>query len=95
MGRRSRRDRFVDGLSRRGICGHIAPCGCPNVSVCCLACPLPRCRYEVPGGLPKLVNVHRDREIRRRRASGEVPAALATTFRLSPRQVFRILAAAA
>ena len=57
----------------------------------CLTCPLPRCRYDEPGGLRALVNAHRDREIVELRLSGAGVGELAGRFGLSRRSVFRIL----
>ena len=57
----------------------------------CLTCPLPRCRYDEPGGLRALVNAHRDREIVEMRLSGAGVGELAGRFGLSRRSVFRIL----
>lgn len=36
--------------------------GCPAVSDSCFTCPLPICRYDVPGGLPVLLRAIRRRE---------------------------------
>jgi len=57
----------------------------------CLTCPLPRCRYDEPGGLRALVNAHRDREIVEMRLRGAGVGELAGRFGLSRRSVFRIL----
>jgi len=64
--------------------------GC-DVSPTCLACPLPRCRYEEPGGLRALLNKTRDEQIVSQRASGVPVAELATRFGVSRRTVFRVL----
>lgn len=64
--------------------------GC-DVHPNCLTCPLPRCRYDEPGGLRALVNAHRDREIVEMRLSGAGVGELAGRFGLSRRSVFRIL----
>jgi len=61
----------------------------------CLSCPLPRCRYEEPGGLRALINEHRDRDIVRLRTAGTPVEELADRFRVSRRTVFRILGMAA
>ncbi len=42
--------------------------GCPDVSDSCFTCPLPICRYDVPGGLPVLLRAIRRREELRARA---------------------------
>ncbi len=64
--------------------------GC-DVSTSCLTCPLPRCRYEEPGGLRALLNKTRDEQIVSQRASGVPVAELATRFGVSRRTVFRVL----
>ncbi len=64
--------------------------GC-DVSPTCLACPLPRCRYEEPGGLRALLNKTRDEQIVGQRASGVPVAELAARFGVSRRTVFRVL----
>ncbi len=64
--------------------------GC-DVSPSCLTCPLPRCRYEEPGGLRALLNKTRDEQIVNQRASGVPVAELATRFGVSRRTVFRVL----
>ncbi|HEU4760121.1 MAG TPA: helix-turn-helix domain-containing protein [Dehalococcoidia bacterium] len=57
----------------------------------CLTCPLPRCRYDEPGGLRSLVNAHRDRQIVEMRLRGVPVDDLAGRFGISRRTVFRIL----
>ena len=58
----------------------------------CLDCPLPRCRYDQPGGARRLLTESRDTEIARRRATERIPInALARQYGLSRRSVFRIL----
>jgi len=64
--------------------------GC-DVHPSCLSCPLPRCRYEEPGGLRALLNKTRDEQIANQRASGVPVAELATRFGVSRRTVFRVL----
>ena len=57
----------------------------------CLTCPLPRCRYEEPGGLRAILNAQRDAEIHGMRQSGASVDDLAERFTLSKRTIFRIL----
>jgi len=64
--------------------------GC-DVSPSCLTCPLPRCRYEEPGGLRALLNKTRDGQIVAQRATGVPVAELAMRFGVSRRTVFRVL----
>lgn len=64
--------------------------GC-EVSESCLTCPLPRCRYEEPGGLRAILNESRDRKIIELRARGVSVDALASRFGVSRRTVFRVL----
>ncbi len=58
----------------------------------CLTCPLPRCRYDEPGGARQIFLRERDREIarlyRRDRLSADT---LARRFGISRRSVFRSL----
>jgi len=64
--------------------------GC-HVHPHCLTCPLPRCRYDAPGGLRALLNAHRDRQIVEMRRRGATVDALALRFGVSRRTVFRVL----
>ncbi|MCY4454695.1 MAG: hypothetical protein OXC56_00090 [Chloroflexi bacterium] len=58
----------------------------------CLSCPLPRCRYDEPGGVRAMLNRTRDREIRRMRLDDQVPVnEIARRFHVSRRTVFRAL----
>ena len=65
--------------------------GCDLFSSC-LSCPLPRCRYDVPGGARAMLNVIRDVEIRRMHFEGDSEVdEIARRFRISRRTVFRVL----
>lgn len=57
----------------------------------CLTCPLPRCRYDEPGGLRAILNAHRDQQIIALRLQGVGIEELARRFRVSRRTVFRAL----
>jgi hypothetical protein len=57
----------------------------------CLTCPLPRCRYEEPGGLRALLNEQRDRQMDQLRRKGASVNELAGRFGVSRRTVFRVL----
>ncbi len=57
----------------------------------CLTCPLPRCRYDAPGGLRALLNARRDRQIVAMRLQGVPVDDLAWRFGVSRRTVFRVL----
>ncbi len=57
----------------------------------CLTCPLPRCRYDEPGGLRGLLNAYRDRQIVELRRRGVPVDELAQRFGLSRRSIFRVL----
>src|SRR5438034_358200 len=57
----------------------------------CLTCPLPRCRYDEPGGLTGLLNGLRDREIAALKSRGMAVEEIADTFGVSRRTVFRVL----
>lgn len=64
--------------------------GC-DISESCFSCPLPRCRYEEPGGLRALLNEGRDREIVQLRLKGMPVEALADRFGISRRTIFRVI----
>lgn len=64
--------------------------GC-DISESCLDCPLPRCRYEEPGGLRALLNEQRDRQILTLRLKGVPVDKLADHFGISRRTVFRVI----
>ena len=64
--------------------------GC-DISESCLTCPLPRCRYEEPGGLRALLNETRDRQIIQLRLKGIPVAELAGRFGISRRTIFRVI----
>lgn len=59
----------------------------------CLTCPLPRCRYDEPGGLRGMINAARDSQIASLRTRGLQIEEIADHFGLSRRTVFRILTA--
>lgn len=59
----------------------------------CLSCPLPRCRYDVPGGVRAMLNQERDHQIRvLREDAGLSVDDIADRFQVSRRTVFRALA---
>ena len=64
--------------------------GC-EVSASCLSCPLPRCRYDEPGGLRGLLHSYRARQMAELRMSGVPVETIAERYRVSRRTVFRIL----
>ena len=65
--------------------------GC-NLFASCLACPLQRCRYDVPGGVRALLNRERDHQIRVTRDSSNLSVdEIAGRFHVSRRTVFRAL----
>lgn len=57
----------------------------------CLTCPLPRCRYDEPGGLRAMLNAYRDQQIVALRSDGAPVDQIAERYSLSRRTVFRIL----
>lgn len=66
--------------------------GC-ELSASCLSCPLARCQYDERGGVRRLVASARDREIVLIRTRYAAPInQLATTYGLTRRSIFRILA---
>ena len=65
--------------------------GC-EVSVSCLRCPLPQCKYDDPGWLQREKRLERDQEVvTALREQGLSVAEAADRFSLSERTVFRIL----
>ena len=61
----------------------------------CLSCPLPRCRYEEPGGAPAMLRSGRDAAIIRLATEQSISVNnLAKRFGLSRRTIFRVLSAA-
>jgi hypothetical protein len=58
----------------------------------CLNCPLPRCRYEDPGGAAAMLRVGRNASISRlAREEGMSVDELSEAFGLSRRTIFRVL----
>jgi hypothetical protein len=60
----------------------------------CLTCPLPRCRYDEPGGLRAMLNAYRDEQVLALRRDGAPVDQIAERYSLSRRTVFRILSSA-
>ena len=84
--RRVRRDALPEEIQYRDD-------GC-DIHSQCLTCPLPRCRYDEPGGVRAMLNSYRDRHILALRADGAAVDQIADRYSLSRRTVFRILSAA-
>ena len=59
----------------------------------CLECPLPKCRYDVQGGLRALTNIVRDKEIKELKMRGLSSLEIARRLGISRRTVFRSLVA--
>ena len=57
----------------------------------CLSCPLPACRYDVPGGKRAVLNIYRDQQIARLRRTYTVPV-VAGLMGVSARTVVRVSA---
>jgi len=84
--RRVRRDALPEEIQYRDD-------GC-DIHSQCLTCPLPRCRYDEPGGVRAMLNSYRDRQILALRADGAAVDQIADRYSLSRRTVFRILSGA-
>ena len=69
---------------------HYRDDGC-DIHPQCLTCPLPRCRYEDPGGLKGMLNGMRDREIVALKSRGVSVEDIADKFQISRRTIFRVL----
>ena len=73
---------------------HYRDDGC-DLFAACLSCPLPHCRYDVPGGARTMLNRVRGHDIRRmRHDDGVAVDEIARHFRVSRRTVFRVLQSA-
>ncbi|MGH8629333.1 MAG: hypothetical protein ACREU7_01025 [Burkholderiales bacterium] len=72
---------------------HYRDDGC-EINPSCLTCPLPRCRYEEPGGLRAIINNMRDQALLELRSQGAEVEELAAYFGVSRRTVFRVLGTA-
>jgi len=65
--------------------------GC-DLFASCLTCPLPRCRYDEPGGVRAMLNRERDHQIRALREDPTLSVDdIADRFGVSRRTVFRAL----
>ncbi len=84
--RRVRRDALPEEI-------HYRDDGC-DIHPHCLTCPLPRCRYDEPGGARALLNSYRDQQITGLRRDGVPVDQIAERFCLSRRTVFRVLSTA-
>ena len=62
--------------------------GC-DVHPRCLTCPLPVCRYDVPGGKRALLNIYRDQLIASLRRGGKTVPIVAKLLNVSRRTVVR------
>ncbi|MEE9284824.1 MAG: sigma factor-like helix-turn-helix DNA-binding protein [Dehalococcoidia bacterium] len=77
-------DRLPEFIAYRDV-------GCDLYSSC-LACPLPRCRYDDPGWMQREERGQRDTEILRTRVTEALPVVqLAARFGVSTRTVHRII----
>ena len=84
--RRVRRDALPEEIQYRDG-------GC-DIHSQCLTCPLPRCRYDEPGGVRAMLNGYRDEQIAALRRAGAPVGQIAERYNLSRRTVFRILSSA-
>jgi hypothetical protein len=83
---RVRRDALSDDADYRDT-------GC-ELARSCLCCPLPRCQHDEPGRVRAWLTSARDHEIARLRKQHRAPIeALARTYGLERRTIFRILGA--
>ncbi len=83
-GRRPREDALPEHVNYRDE-------GC-DLFRSCLTCPLPRCRFDEPGGARTMINVVRDQEIRRVHDTNCATVdEITRRFGVSRRTVFRVL----
>ena len=85
--RRVRRDALPEEIAYRDD-------GC-DIHPQCLTCPLPRCRYDEPGGLRAMLNSYRDERIVALREQGATVDEISERYSLSRRTVFRVLSSTA
>ena len=70
---------------------HFMDAGC-DLYPSCLECPLPKCRYEEPGGAAAMLRTGRDDRILHLAGEGRMSIdGLAEMFGLSRRTIFRVL----
>jgi hypothetical protein len=81
--RRTRHDALPEHVDYRDT-------GC-DLYPSCLHCPLPRCRYEEPGGAGGMLRTSRDASIVLLARRGDSVDTIASAFGLSRRSVFRVL----
>jgi Homeodomain-like domain len=87
----------VDGFERRARRDALpentqyADTGC-DVHPSCLTCPLVRCRYDVPGGVRRLMSEGRDLSMVEMQRAGNGVDEIARRCGVSRRTVFRVLA---
>src|SRR3972149_4544300 len=81
--RRVRRDALPEEIQYRDD-------GC-DIHSHCLTCPLPRCRYDEPGGVRAMINTYRDERIIALGGGGAAVDEIAERYSLSRRTVFRVL----
>ncbi len=67
--------------------------GC-DIAPACLRCPLPSCKFDDPAAARRWRRGPRNRQIAARFEAGEPPEALAFSFGISRRSVYRALAEA-
>lgn len=84
---RRRHEPNVDSLPENV---HYNDTGC-EVSVSCLSCPLPQCKYDDPGWFQQLRQGQRDEEILAVYHSGLTVFQVADHFKVSPRTIHRSL----
>ena len=64
--------------------------GC-ELTPACLSCPMPRCAFDEPGGVAKLIVDQRNEQVVQQAFKGKSPRQLSTLFNLSLRSIQRIL----
>ncbi len=94
-------ERPLGPAARGGLRGNALPehtnyadTGC-DLYPSCLQCPLPRCRYEEPGGAAAILRQGRDESILRLAKNSRLGVdELARSFGVSRRTIFRVLSTA-
>lgn len=76
-------------INPQQTCRHSPPCGCEDISGCCMKCPLPICIHEDPRMTKRLKNQTRDETIIA--LKGKLKARqVAALYAISPKTVYEI-----
>jgi hypothetical protein len=88
-----RRNAFADEASHPDLGCEVSP-KLPDGSGGCLNCPLPQCRYDVAGGVPKIQHFSNVALVQQLGAEGLSVTQIARQLNRSRRSIFRMRAGA-